>query len=48
MGVFFKQKLENKPFTIVGSGKQSRDFIHVKDVVRAFLAAAQKKFERNI
>ena len=32
MGVFFKQKLENKPFTVVGTGNQSRDFIHVNDV----------------
>ena len=48
MGVFFKQKLENKPFTIVGTGKQSRDFIHVTDVVRAFLAAAQKKNSNEI
>ena len=48
MGVFFKQKLENKPFTIVGSGKQSRDFIHVTDVVRAFFAAAQKKNSNEI
>jgi UDP-glucose 4-epimerase len=48
MGVFFKQKLENKPFTIVGSGKQSRDFIHVTDVVRAFFAAAQKKNSNEV
>ncbi len=36
LGVFLKQKLENKPFTIVGTGNQKRDFIHVKDVCRAF------------
>ncbi|MGD1934176.1 MAG: NAD-dependent epimerase/dehydratase family protein [Candidatus Phaeomarinobacter sp.] len=40
-GVFFKQKLAGKPFTVVGDGTQSRDFIYASDVARAFLAAAQ-------
>lgn len=40
-GVFFKQKLSNKPYTVVGDGTQSRDFIYVTDVARAFFAAAQ-------
>lgn len=39
-GVFLKQKLESKPFTVVGDGSQTRDFIFVTDVSRAFLAAA--------
>lgn len=39
-GVFFKQKLAGKPFTVVGDGEQSRDFIYASDVARAFLAAA--------
>jgi UDP-glucose 4-epimerase len=40
-GVFFKQKLSTKPFTVVGDGTQSRDFIYVTDVVKAFYAAAK-------
>lgn len=40
-GVFLKQKLANKPFTVVGDGSQMRDFIYVTDVARAFLAAAE-------
>jgi UDP-glucose 4-epimerase len=32
---FVKQALENKDLTIYGSGKQSRCFLHVKDVVGA-------------
>jgi UDP-glucose 4-epimerase len=39
-GVFFRQKLAGKPFTIVGDGTQTRDFLYVTDVARAFLAAA--------
>ena len=40
-GVFFRQKLAGKPFTVVGDGTQSRDFIYASDVARAFLAAAE-------
>ena len=35
-GNFLKQK-NNKPLTIVGDGKQTRDFIHVDDLIYAFL-----------
>jgi len=47
-GVFFKQKLAGKPFTIVGDGTQSRDFLYVTDVARAFLAAAETEREGEI
>jgi len=40
-GVFFKQKLDSKPYTVVGDGNQTRDFIYVTDIAKAFLAAAQ-------
>jgi UDP-glucose 4-epimerase len=40
-GVFLRQKLAGKPFTVVGDGTQSRDFLYVTDVARAFLAAAE-------
>lgn len=39
-GVFFKQKLKNQPLTIVGNGKQKRDFVYVTDVAKAFYQAA--------
>lgn len=41
MGVFLRQKIAGRPFTVVGDGSQRRDFIHVSDVVRAFLAASR-------
>jgi UDP-glucose 4-epimerase len=40
-GVFLRQKLAGKPFTVVGDGTQSRDFLYVTDVAAAFLAAAE-------
>lgn len=39
-GVFLAQKLKNQPFTVVGDGKQSRDFTFVTDVVDAVVTAA--------
>ncbi|MEZ5665919.1 MAG: NAD-dependent epimerase/dehydratase family protein [Alphaproteobacteria bacterium] len=40
-GVFLRQKLAGRPFTVVGDGSQRRDFLYVTDVARAFLAAAR-------
>ena len=40
-GVFLAQKLHGKPFTVVGDGTQTRDFVYVTDVCRAFLMAAE-------
>jgi len=40
-GVFFRQKLAGRPFTVVGDGTQSRDFLFVTDVATAFLAAGE-------
>lgn len=46
--VFLKQKLENKPLTIVGDGTQTRDFIYVTDVTRANLIAAESNVNGEI
>jgi UDP-glucose 4-epimerase len=40
-GVFLAQKLADKPYTVVGDGKQTRDFTYVTDIVGALIAAAQ-------
>lgn len=42
-GVFLAQKLANKPMTIVGDGKQTRDFTYVTDVVDALISAAKSE-----
>jgi UDP-glucose 4-epimerase len=39
-GVFLRQKIAGKPFTVVGDGTQTRDFLYVTDVAEAFLKAA--------
>jgi UDP-glucose 4-epimerase len=36
MGTFINQSLNKKPFTVVGDGTQTRDFIYVSDVCNAF------------
>ncbi|OHD69332.1 MAG: NAD-dependent dehydratase [Spirochaetes bacterium RBG_16_49_21] len=40
-GVFLKQKLAGKPFTVVGDGNQTRDFTYVTDVANALWMAAE-------
>lgn len=40
-GVFLAQKLNGRPFTVVGDGTQTRDFTFVSDVAEAFIAAAE-------
>ena len=47
-GVFLAQKLANKPLTIVGNGKQTRDFIHVSDLIKVIFKCATSKKVRKI
>ena len=42
-GVFLKQKLAGKPYTVVGNGEQKRDFLYVTDVANAFYKASITK-----
>ena len=47
MGNFLNQK-NNKPLTIVGDGKQTRDFIHVDDLANAFIKIIKSKCANKI
>ena len=42
-GVFLAQKISGKPFTVVGSGKQTRDFTYVSDIVDSIVAVSKNK-----
>jgi UDP-glucose 4-epimerase len=39
--IFINKALQNQPITIYGDGEQTRDFIYVKDVVKANILASQ-------
>ncbi len=43
LGVFLAQKLNNYPLTIVGNGKQTRDFTYVSDIVDAIYCVYKNK-----
>jgi UDP-glucose 4-epimerase len=47
-GVFLAQKLHQEPFTVVGDGSQTRDFVFVTDVVQALVMAANSKIQGEI
>lgn len=47
-GVFLAQLANGKPLTIVGDGKQSRDFTYVLDVVKAFVLGARSGVQGEI
>ena len=47
-GVFLAQKLNNKPFTVVGDGNQTRDFTFVTDVANALVMAAESDITNEV
>lgn len=48
LGVFLAQKLAGMPFTVVGDGTQTRDFVYVSDVVEAFIKAASSEVKGEV
>jgi UDP-glucose 4-epimerase len=47
-GVFLKQKLAGQPYTVVGDGKQTRDFTFVTDVAQALVRAARSDLRGEV
>jgi UDP-glucose 4-epimerase len=47
-GVFLKQKLAGKKLTVVGDGTQSRDFLYVTDVARAFYEVGMSPYVNEV
>lgn len=47
-GVFLSQKIHNKPFTVVGDGTQTRDFVFVTDVADAYVKAAESDVKNEV
>jgi len=47
-GVFLAQKLAGKPYTVVGDGRQTRDFTYVTDVADALVRAASSDAKGEI
>lgn len=48
MGVFLGQKINQKPFTVVGDGNQRRDFTYVSDVVDAIIKSVKSNVKNEI
>ena len=47
-GKFLSQKSNKKPLTVVGDGKQTRDFIHVEDLIEAFFKILNSKIVNKV
>ena len=47
-GVFLAQKLAGEPYTVVGDGKQTRDFTYVTDVISALLKTEKSRIRNEI
>lgn len=48
IGIFERQMREGVPLTIVGDGRQRRDFIHVDDVVRGLITIGFEAFNNHM
>jgi len=47
IGIFEKQYQEGKPITVVGDGKQSRQFTHIDDIVDALDKIRKKNYNKE-
>ena len=46
--IFVSKAIKNEDITIYGDGKQTRDFVYVKDVVRANVLAAESVLKKGV
>ena len=46
--IFIKKALANDPITIQGTGKQARQFVHARDVARAFVCAMESSVRAEV
>ena len=44
---FLQQKKDGKPMTVIGTGKDTRDYVHVSDVVQANILAWKSKIKKG-
>lgn len=47
-GVFLAQKLNDNPYTVIGDGNQTRDFVYVSDVANALVTAGFSPVKNEI
>jgi UDP-glucose 4-epimerase len=47
-GVFLAQKLDGKPYTVVGDGNQTRDFVYVTDVANALVTVGFSSVKNEV
>jgi len=47
IAIFEDQYLKKKPLTVVGNGKQKRDFTHISDIVRGTYYAWNKNKKKE-
>jgi UDP-glucose 4-epimerase len=48
LGIFLKRRAEGKVLEIHGNGRQRRDFVHVRDVVAANIAAYESSLRGEV
>lgn len=48
IGIFEKQKRNNQPLTVTGTGEKRRDFTHVKDIVSGLIAMSKDNWNCEI
>jgi UDP-glucose 4-epimerase len=47
LSIFIDRATSNRPITIIGDGEQTRDFIHVSDVIAALIICGQSLLEQG-